>query len=126
MPLIKTKPPPRPTGESSVPEPVEQNPGPARRRERQRSRYQGLALGTTTVVQDGAGDQNGDTTAASSGSRFARPDYLLQGLLARAKQRVRDRGGRGNLSVSVRHDDVVGGVEADGVSHELFPFIPIC
>lgn len=38
-----------------------------------------------------------DTVAsASTGGRFKRPDFLLQGLLARAKNRVRERSGRGD------------------------------
>ena len=34
-------------------------------------------------------------TSASTGGRFMRPDFLIQGLLARAKNRVRERSGRG-------------------------------
>jgi len=34
-------------------------------------------------------------TSASTGGRFIRPDFLIQGLLARAKNRVRERSGRG-------------------------------
>lgn len=65
--------------------------------------------------------KNAGTSSTSTGNRFTRPDYLLQGLLTRAKQRVRDCSGRGgSLSVTTRHDDVGGAVELDGVSHQRF------
>ncbi|KAM5381933.1 hypothetical protein ACJZ2D_002721 [Fusarium nematophilum] len=40
----------------------------------------------------------GASGSSSTGSRFVRPDYLLQGLLLRAKKRVKDRGGRTNIA----------------------------
>jgi hypothetical protein len=45
-----------------------------------------------TVDEFGAIDA---VPSASTGGRFKRPDFLLQGLLARAKNRVRDRSERG-------------------------------
>lgn len=44
-------------------------------------------------------------TSASTGGRFIRPDFLIQGLLARAKNRVRERSGRGEKGdENVSHD----------------------
>ncbi|KAM0556888.1 hypothetical protein ACHAPJ_005561 [Fusarium lateritium] len=87
---------------------------PARKRhhERQRSRAQPQNATTSTSIiaaksanndseilnendENDAADESGAIGAsASTGGRFARPDYLLQDLLARAKKRVKERGGR--------------------------------
>jgi hypothetical protein len=45
-----------------------------------------------TVNELGAVDA---VPSASTGGRFKRPDFVLQGLITRAKNRVRDRSGRG-------------------------------
>lgn len=48
--------------------------------------------GDETVDESGAVDT---VPSASTGGRFKRPDFVLQGLITRAKNRVRDRNGRG-------------------------------
>ncbi|KAI8722245.1 hypothetical protein NCS52_00368000 [Fusarium sp. LHS14.1] len=73
------------------------------------------AMGVTTIItaamndddnyndgEDSAEDDTEDSGAigasAAGTGRFARPDYLLQGLLARARKRVKERGGRVNVT----------------------------
>lgn len=55
--------------------------------------------------------------SASTGGRFTRPDYLLHGLLTRAKNRVKDRSGRdkekGNGDVSQDFDKLFTGIIPD-------------
>lgn len=55
--------------------------------------------------------------SASTGGRFTRPDYLLHGLLARARNRVKDRTGRdkekGNGDVSQDFDKLFTGIIPD-------------
>lgn len=82
--------------------------------ERQRSRalQPQSAMGVTTTITAAMNDDNdgedsaeddteesGAIGASAAGTgRFARPDYLLQGLLARARKRVKERGGRINVA----------------------------
>lgn len=58
-------------------------------------------------------------SAAAGTSRFTRPDYSFQGLLARAKKRVKERGGRVNVAEGDGEQHVSR--ELDAVS--FFPFI---
>lgn len=67
-------------------------------------------MGVTTTITAAMNDDNdGEDSAeddteesgaigASPTGRFARPDYTLQGLLARARKRVKERGGRVNVA----------------------------
>lgn len=69
-------------------------------------------MGVTTTITAAMNDDNdgedsaeddteesGAIGASAAGTgRFARPDYLLQGLLARARKRVKERGGRVNVT----------------------------
>ncbi|KAF5017401.1 hypothetical protein F66182_10673 [Fusarium sp. NRRL 66182] len=89
------------------------NAAPKRQHERQRSRAlprnatTGATTGATTNIiatksapngtefgNDAVDESDAIGASASAGTRLARPDYLIQGLLARAKKRVKERGGR--------------------------------